>query len=72
MNQTIEITKNLKKIIKSSIREVLAEERASLIPAIIPVVSKKELADIVKRYGKPSDYSERELIDKTDWFINEN
>ena len=46
MDQTIEVTAVLREIIKSSIREVLAEERISLIQAIIPAVSPKELADI--------------------------
>lgn len=72
MSQTLEVTEVLKEIIKSSIREVLAEERVSLIQAIIPSVTKKELADIEKRYGKPTDYSEKELTDKTSWFLNEN
>jgi 2-phospho-L-lactate guanylyltransferase (CobY/MobA/RfbA family) len=72
MSQTIELNEELKKLIKSSIREVLEEERVSLIQALIPFVSKKEMADIVKRYGKPSDYSEQEFVDKTNWLIDEN
>ncbi|MFA3783494.1 hypothetical protein ABRY23_10570 [Melioribacteraceae bacterium 4301-Me] len=72
MNQNIEINEALKIMIKDSIREVLAEERISLIQALIPSVSKKELTDIERRYGKPEDYKKKEMIDMTRWFFDEN
>ena len=72
MDQTIEVTAVLREIIKSSIREVLAEERISLIQVIIPTVSPKELADIKKRYGIPAGYNEKDFSDKTSWFLNDN
>ncbi len=71
MNQTIEVTAALREIIKSSIREVLAEERISLIQVIIPTVSPKELSDIKKRYGAPADYNEKDFADKTSWFLKD-
>ena len=72
MGQTIEVTEVLRELIKSSIREVLAEERISLIQAIIPTVSPKELADIKKRYGIPASFNEKDFSDKTSWFLNDN
>lgn len=72
MDQTIEVTAVLREIIKSSIREVLAEERISLFQVIIPAVSPKEFADIKKRYGTPADYNEKDFSDKTSWFLNDN
>ncbi len=53
-------------MIKESVREVLAEERISVIQALIPPVSRKERADIERRYGKISmifkDRVNKELI----------
>lgn len=68
MNQTIQITEELKDIIKSSVREALAEERLKLIQVLIPSVSKKEMDDIRKRFGNPSDYNKDNFEDMTAWF----
>jgi len=45
----------LKRIIKKAIKEVIEEERMdSLLKSILPV-SKEEMEDINKMYGKPAD-----------------
>ena len=46
--------KELKVIVKESIREVFEQEPMKFRAAFIPVVSKKEQKDIEKLYGKPS------------------
>ena len=61
--------KTLKKIIKESIRDVLKEERFNLYEILIPIVSKKEMQDIEKRYSTPSSYRESEFKDMTDWVM---
>lgn len=68
MNQTIQITQELKDVIKSSVREVIAEERLKLIQVLIPSVSKKEMNDIKKRFGTPEDYNRNNFEDMTAWF----
>ena len=45
--------KELKAIIKESIREILEQEIMKLRALLLPFVSKKEQRDIEKRYGKP-------------------
>jgi len=69
MSQSVEINESLKEILKSSIREVLAEERLNLIQVIIPTVSKKEMTDIEKRYKSPDKYKDETFTDKTEWFL---
>lgn len=68
MNQIIQITEELKGIIKSSVREAIAEERLKWIQVLIPSVSKKEMDDIRKRFGNPSDYNKDDFKDMTAWF----
>ena len=46
--------KELKTIIKESIREILEQESMKFRALFIPLVSQKEQRDIEKRYGKPS------------------
>jgi hypothetical protein len=46
--------KELKAIIKESIREILGEETMKMKALLLPFVSQKEQKDIEKRYGKPS------------------
>ena len=46
--------KELKTIVKESIREILEQESMKLRALLLPFVSQKEQRDIEKRYGKPS------------------
>ena len=46
--------KELKTVIKESVREVLSQELMKLRALLLPLVSQKEQRDIEKRYGKPS------------------
>jgi len=45
--------KELKAVIKESVREVLNQELMKLRALLLPFVSQKEQGDIEKRYGKP-------------------
>jgi hypothetical protein len=64
-------TATLKALIKESIREVLREERLSLIQALIPCVSDKEMKEISEKFGTPDHYNQDEFIDMTDWLNDE-
>jgi len=57
----------LKSLIKESIREVLKEERLTLIQALIPYVSDEEQTEINAQFGSPSDDEDGEFIDMTEW-----
>ena len=46
--------KELKAIIKESVREILEQESMRLQALLLPSVSQKEQKDIEKRYKKPS------------------
>mgnify|MGYP003396169001 CR=1 FL=1 len=46
--------KELKTIVKESIREILGQESMKFRALFMPLVSQKEQRDIEKRYGKPS------------------
>ena len=46
--------KELKTIVKESIREILEQESMKFRGSLIPWVSQKEQKDIEKRYGRPS------------------
>ncbi|MDY6862059.1 MAG: hypothetical protein SV062_03615 [Thermodesulfobacteriota bacterium] len=51
----VTITKDeLYGLIKEAVREVLNEETLELFLKSVPVVSKEEMEDIKKLYGKPS------------------
>lgn len=55
----IVIDKNeLYTLIKEAVREVLHEETLELFLKNIPLVSKEEMEDIEKLYGKPSSVKE--------------
>jgi len=55
----ITIDKNeLYSLIKKAVREVLHEETLELFLKSIPMVSKEEMEDIKKLYGKPSSDKE--------------
>ncbi len=46
--------KELKTIVKESVREIFRQESMKFRALFIPMVSKKEQRDIEKRYGNPS------------------
>ena len=46
--------KELKTIVKESIREILEQESMKFRALFMPLVSQKGQRDIEKRYGKPS------------------
>lgn len=46
--------KELKTIVKESVREILEQETMKLRALFLPFISQKEQRDIEKRYGKPS------------------
>jgi len=54
-------------LIKEGVREVLKEERLQMYQAVIPIVTKKETADIEKRFAAPTDYDADEFNDLTSW-----
>jgi hypothetical protein len=60
-------TATLKALIKESIREVLQEERLSLIQALIPSVNAQEMKEIFQKFGTPDNYNENDFVDMTDW-----
>ena len=57
----------LKEMIKKSVREVLREERLILHEILTPYVTKKELAEIRKKFGSPEKYREEDFVDMTEW-----
>ena len=63
-------TKELKALIKESVREVLREERLMLCGSLIPYITDEEQAEIEEEFGSPSDYENDEMIDMTDWVKN--
>jgi hypothetical protein len=55
MKNTITISKKeIKAVIKESVREVLEQELVKLRALALPFVSENEQKDVEKRYGKPS------------------
>jgi hypothetical protein len=53
--ETITIPKKeLKTIVKESVREILEQESMKLRSLLLPLVSRREQKDIEKRYGRPS------------------
>ncbi|MCK9424939.1 MAG: hypothetical protein M0Q21_02745 [Ignavibacteriaceae bacterium] len=67
MANTLVVNDMLKELIKEGVREVLKEERHQMYQAVIPVVTKKELADIEKRFTSPDNYHAVEFNDMTLW-----
>ncbi len=65
-------TATLKALIKESIKEVLKEERLSLIQALIPSVTDKEMKEILAKFGTPDNYNQDDFVDMTDWLNNED
>ena len=64
----------LKTLIQETVREtmleVLKKERLALCLALIPRVSDREMREIEKQFGSPSDYDRDEFINMTDWVRN--
>ncbi len=56
--------------IRETVREVLREERLALCLALIPRVSKQEMAEIRSQFGTPSEYNKDEFVNMTDWVRN--
>mgnify|MGYP001577281452 CR=1 FL=1 len=52
-NKTI-TKKELKAVVRASVKEAFVQEALALRSLFLPVVSAKEQRDIEKRYGKPS------------------
>lgn len=65
-------TKELKSLIKESLREVLREERLLLSNMLMPYVSDEEQEEINTELGNPQDYENEELTDLTDWLTNDS
>jgi hypothetical protein len=67
-------TQELKTLIQETVREtmleVLKKERLALSLALIPRVSDKEMQEIQKQFGSPSDYDQDDFINMTDWVRN--
>lgn len=57
----------LRALIKESIREVLQEERLRLCQILIPYVSDDEQHELEAEFGSPSEDSDDELVDMTNW-----
>jgi hypothetical protein len=66
MGKIMEI-KELKALIKESMREVLREERLLLCKILIPYVDNTEQTELETEFGSPADYSEDEVVDMTAW-----
>jgi hypothetical protein len=64
-------TATLKALIKESVREVLQEERLSLIQALIPSVNGQEMKEISQKFGTPDNYNENDFVDMTNWLNDE-
>ncbi|MDP3150066.1 MAG: hypothetical protein Q8N83_13165 [Ignavibacteria bacterium] len=67
MANTLVVNDMLKELIKEGVREVLKEERLQMYQAVIPVVTKKEMADIEKRFAHPDASNADEFNDLTSW-----
>jgi len=65
------INKNeLKHLISESVRSVINEERSKLFEILLPMATKKELNDIIKRFGAPKSYHPKEFKDMTKWVMS--
>lgn len=59
--------KELKALIKETMREVLQEERLRLCQILIPYISDDEQREIEAEFGLPSEDADDEVVDMTDW-----
>ncbi len=60
----------LKELMKESIREVLPEERLTLCQILLSDVSHKELEEIERKFGSPSNYNKDEFVKIFDDYPN--
>jgi hypothetical protein len=60
----------LKALIKETMKEVIQEERRNLYQILIPYISEEEQQEIEAEFGIPSEESDEELVDLTDWVNN--
>jgi len=67
MANTLVVNDMLKELIKEGVREVLKEERLQMYQAVIPAVTKKEMADIEKRFATPDTSNADKFNDLTSW-----
>lgn len=67
MANTLAVNDMPKELIKEGVREVLKEERLQMYQAVIPIVTKKEMSDIEKRFATPADYNADDFDDLTSW-----
>lgn len=54
----------LKQLMKESIREVLREERLSLMQVLIPDVSDQEMKEIIKKFDSPDKYDKEDVSER--------
>jgi len=59
--------RELRILIKETMREVLREERLMLCKLLMPYVDDSEQAELEAEFGLPSDYDDDEVIDMTAW-----
>jgi len=59
--------RELRMLIKETMREVLREERLMLCKLLMPYVDDSEQAELEADFGFPSDYGDDEAIDMTAW-----
>lgn len=51
----------IKSLVRKTVKETLRAELANLRAAVLPLVSKEEMSDIVKRYKKPTRRAARTI-----------
>ena len=68
MNQLVLTEDLLRNIIRETVKESIREERLSLYLSLLPKVSDKEMKEIEKICGIPSDYNHSEFVDITNLF----
>lgn len=59
--------RELRILIKETMREVLREERLMLCKLLMPYVDNSEQAELEADFGLPSDYGDDEALDMTAW-----
>lgn len=62
----------LKALIKESMREVLREERLMFCKILTPYIDDAEQAELEAEFGSPTDYTEEETVDMTNWVKHGN
>jgi hypothetical protein len=62
--------KELKALIKETMKEVIQEERHNLCQILIPYVDEEEQQELEAEFGIPLEEGNEELVDLTDWVKN--